>query len=50
MKPIPRQFLRSKYSTQRKSFGDIDGLVRNYINITDVSDHQIEGIKYKKRR
>ena len=24
-----------------------DGLVKHYINITDVSDHQMEGIRYK---
>lgn len=26
---------------------DIDGLVKHFINITDVSDRQMEGIKYK---
>lgn len=30
-------------------FGDLDGLVKHFINITDVSDHQMEGIKYKVR-
>jgi len=25
----------------------LDGLVKHYINITDVSDHQMEGIRYK---
>lgn len=29
--------------------GDLDGLVRQFINITDISDHQMEGIKYKVR-
>ena len=28
---------------------ELDGLVRHFINITDVSDHQMEGIKYKVR-
>jgi hypothetical protein len=27
-------------------FGDLDGLVKTFINITDISNHQIEGVKY----
>ncbi len=27
--------------------GDLDGLVKNFINITDISDQQMEGIKYR---
>lgn len=27
-------------------FGDLDGLVKNFISISDISTHQIEGVKY----
>jgi len=27
-------------------FGDLDGLVKNFISITDITSHQMEGIKY----
>lgn len=27
-------------------FGSLDGLVKNFISISDISDHQIEGVKY----
>ena len=40
------KILLSFTGVRNLKFGDLDGLVKNFISISDISTHQIEGVKY----
>jgi hypothetical protein len=44
-----QKLLLTFFGVRNFNTGDLDGLVRHFIHITDVLDHQMEGIKYKVR-